>query len=334
MNHQKKTYLIFILLLLSLGLLLLISLSIGDSRFSLQDPIDVISGRASSAIRLIVVKFRLPRILASLLGGASLALSGLLLQTLTRNPLADSGILGINAGAALTMAFFIAFGLLDQTGSILYLPFLATLGGLATIFLVYLAARKKHQAASPVRLIITGVALSTMLSGLTIPLVGNIDRYKVDFMLKWLSGTYTGDNWPTLAVLTPVLVLLWLLTFIRWKNLNILALNEETALALGLNLGRERLISLLLATALTGCSLLLVGNITFVGLVTGHIARRLLTAKHQWTIPAVLILGMLLLLAADTLVRFLLVGRDIPTGILVSVIGAPYFLYLMYQTQK
>lgn len=329
-SHRKNLTILALLLLLLIGLSLF-SLSIGDSRSSLMDVLLTLTGQADGGTQLIILTIRLPRILACLLGGASLALSGLLLQTLTRNPLADSGILGINTGAGMVSAVFISYGLMESPESVYLMPFLAMLGGFATIFVVYLISRNPGGRLSPVRLVITGVGLSTMLSGLMVSIVGNIDRYKVEYMVNWLSGRISGDDWGKLTILGPILLLLWLISASRYQSLNIMGLNEQTALALGLNLQRERLLTLLLATSLAAVSLVLVGNITFVGLIAGHIARRFVTSKHQYSIPAALLIGMILLLAADTAGRVLLVGTGIPTGILVSILGAPYFLYLMYQ---
>lgn len=319
--------LVFVLLLL----VIVLSLSIGDSQSSVIEVIKALLGQASQATRFIILNIRLPRILACLLGGASLALSGLLLQTLTRNPLADSGILGINAGAGMVMAVFISYDLTKNLSSLYVLPFLAMAGGFATILLVYWVSQQAGKRMSPVRLIITGVGISTMLSGVMVSIVGNIDQYKVTYIVSWLSGRVSGDDWQSLGIAAPLLLLLWLFTASRYQILNIMTLNEQTSLALGLNLQKERVITLILATSLASISLILVGNITFVGLVAGHIARRISSSKHQHSIPLALLLGMVLLLISDSIGRVLLVGTGIPTGILVSIMGAPYFLYLHYQ---
>ncbi|MFC3927133.1 FecCD family ABC transporter permease [Streptococcus caprae] len=328
-SKQVNVKLIFTGLILALAVVVIGSLAFGYSKSSLWDVIEVLIGRANSGTVLIITRIRLPRILACLLGGASLALAGLLLQTLTRNPLADSGILGINAGAGMVIACVISYWSVESRSVILALPFFAMLGGILTIMVVYLIARKKNHGISPIRLIITGVGISSMLSGTMVSIVGNIDRYRVDYIVSWLSGKVSGDDWTTLTMIAPLLIILWGLAYSRSRSLNIMNLNEQTALALGLQLQKERLITLSLATALAAISVVLVGNITFVGLVTGHIARKWLGGDHRLTMPASMILGMVLLLIADTIGRVLLVGTGIPTGLIVSCIGAPYFLYLM-----
>ena len=322
----------FAILLLLLLLAFLISLSVGYANSSFSELLDLIRGQADSSTLLIIGRIRLPRIVASMIGGASLALAGLLLQTLTRNPLADSGILGINTGAGLVVAILVGLSSSIHPVLLAFTPLFAMLGGGLTIFLVYWLARKKLYGIHPTRLIITGVGISSMLSGIMVSIISSLDDFKMEYIVQWLSGRNGGD-WSSLALYSPLLILVWVATFSRSRSLNIMNLNDQTAMALGLHLQKERLVTLVLATALGALSVVLVGNITFVGLIAGHITRRWLGNDHRITIPASMILGSLILLLADTIGRVLLVGTGIPTGIIVSLIGAPYFLYLLKQTQ-
>lgn len=334
MISSKKLASRFALLLGLIFILFLVSLSLGYAHSSIYDLIDLILGKSSSAMIFILTKVRLPRIIACMVGGTSLAMSGMLLQTLTKNPLADSGILGINTGAGLVITIMV--GLLDvsKPSVLTIMPVFAMFGGMLTILLVYFMARKRNNSISPTRLIITGVGVSSMLSGVMVSIMNQINNVKMTYIVEWLSGKVNGGDWKTLATFTPILLILWLITYSRSHSLNIMNLNEQTALALGLNLQRERLYSLILATALASLSVVLVGNITFVGLIAGHIARRLMGNNHRISLPAAMLVGMILLLVADTIGRVLLVGTGIPTGIVVSVIGAPYFLYLMITTEN
>lgn len=328
MKKNKQSFSIILLISLLL-LVFVLSLSMGYAKSSLIDVIEVLVGKSSSSMIFIITKIRLPRIIACMLGGASLALSGMLLQTLTKNPLADSGILGINTGAGLVITIMVGF--LDMTNpmTIALMPLFAMIGGILTIFIVYVMSRKKNNNISPTRLIITGVGMSSMLSGVMVSLISKINDFKMTYIVEWLSGKVNGGDWTTLAIFSPLLLLIWILTYSRSHSLNIMNLNEQTALALGLNLQRERLYTLILSTALASLSVVLVGNITFVGLVSGHITRRFLGNDHRISLPASMLVGMIILLLADTIGRILLVGTGIPTGIIVSMIGAPYFLYLM-----
>lgn len=334
MMTKKSSLKVLILLTALLLTVIYLSLSLGYSHSSLTDLGRLLIGQGEQAQNFIITQIRLPRILACLVGGGSLALAGVLLQTLTRNPLADSGILGINAGAGLVMTIMIGLSADTSLEATASLPLFAMLGGAAAILLVYLVSLQKNHSINPNRLIITGVGISSMLSGFMVAILSLTDDNKMTSIISWLSGKITGNDWTSLAIFAPLLIILWLLTFSRSRVLNIMALNEQTALALGLRLQRERLITLSLATALASLSVVLIGNITFVGLVAGHISHRLLGSQHQNSLPASLIIGMILLTSSDTIGRLLLVGTGIPTGIIVSVLGAPYFLYLMLKTDK
>lgn len=316
-----------------LGLAILLSLSMGYARSSFLDVIDLILGQSSSAMTFIMTTIRLPRIIACLFGGASLALAGMLLQTLTKNPLADSGILGINTGAGFMIALVIGYLDMTSASDISLLPFMAMLGGIATIATVYLMARKKNHGISPTRLIVTGVGVATMLSGVMVSITSTLSPDKMDYIISFLSGKVSGATWENIALFAPF-ILLWLITYSRSRYLNIMALNEQTALALGLDLKRERLITIILSTALAALSVVMIGNITFVGLVAGHITRRFMGGDHRIILPFGMMTGMILLLVADTIGRVLLVGSGIPTGLVVSCIGAPYFLWLMSKTNE
>ena len=188
MTSGKKVACHFSVLIFLLCLIFLLSLSLGYANSSLLEVCKVFLGKSDATMSFIVTQIRLPRILACMLGGGSLAMSGVLLQTLTKNPLADSGILGINAGAGLVIAIMV--GLLDVTNSMMIalMPFLAMLGGILTICTVYFVSRQKNQPISPTRLIITGVGISSLLSGIMISIIANLDSSKTDYFVSWLSG--------------------------------------------------------------------------------------------------------------------------------------------------
>lgn len=323
----------FSLLVLLLALTIYLALSLGYTQTSPGQVLAVLLGRGQTSTAFIVTQIRLPRILASIIGGGSLALAGNLLQTLTKNSLADSGILGINAGSGLVMALAISVLNIPDIGSSSLIPFLAILGGMGAILIVYLMSLNRNHSISPTKLIITGVGMSSMLSGVMVAVISRSDANKMTAIISWLSGSITGNDWETLATFSPLMLIIWIIVFSRSRSLNIMNLNDQTALALGLRLQRERLITLALATILASLSVALIGNITFIGLVSGHITKRWLGSQHQISLPASMIIGMILLLVADTIGRLLLVGTGIPTGLIVAIIGAPYFLYLMFTEQ-
>ncbi|KXT75829.1 FecCD family ABC transporter permease [Streptococcus sp. DD12] len=324
----KLSFLICLCLLAAYG-----ALAVGDSSQDLTLPLAVLTGQADSASVFILTEIRLPRLLVTLVVGCALAVAGKLLQTLTRNPLADAGVLGINAGAGLAITLVVAFAdsSLIATQALMVLAALA--GGLAIISLIFLLAKEKGRPLNPTRFIITGVGLATLISGLMIALMAGLNDNQTSLVTNWLSGQITGDNWTSLAVFSPLIGILLDLAYCRSQALNILALPEETAQGLGLHLHRERLYALFLAAGLTAISVVLVGNVSFIGLLAGHLSQRIFGQDHRWTLPASALIGLLFFSLADSLDRLFLVGTNIPTGLVIAVIGAPYFLWLMSQSK-
>ncbi|HFR3775438.1 TPA: FecCD family ABC transporter permease [Streptococcus suis] len=320
---KNATLLTFSILLISLSLL---SLVIGYSKLGLMDLLATISGQANSATQLIFWKIRLPRLIVSILAGGALAMSGHLFQTLTRNSLADSGILGVNAGAGLLLTLALTWNITFPLSQ----PLLALIGGFLASGLVYLLAYKNGQALNPTRLVLTGVGLASLFSSCMISLMVRFDRYQLDTMIGWLSGRYVGDDWQTINLISPLLIALCVLSWLRFSKLNILRLEASLGIGLGLDRQKEATIVLILATSLASFSSLLVGNTAFIGLLAGHLAKRLIGNQHQYSLPLSALIGSSLLISADIFSRSLLVGTGIPTGLVITLIGAPYFLFLLY----
>ncbi|HEM2810203.1 FecCD family ABC transporter permease [Streptococcus suis] len=320
---KHATLLTFSILLISLSLL---SLVIGYSKLGLMDLLATISGQANSATQLIFWKIRLPRLIVSILAGGALAMSGHLFQTLTRNSLADSGILGVNAGAGLLLTLALTWNITFPLSQ----PLLALIGGFLASGLVYLLAYKNGQALNPTRLVLTGVGLASLFSSCMISLMVRFDRYQLDTMIGWLSGRYVGDDWQTINLISPLLIALCVLSWLRFSKLNILRLEASLGIGLGLDRQKEATIVLILATSLASFSSLLVGNTAFIGLLAGHLAKRLIGNQHQYSLPLSALIGSSLLISADIFSRSLLVGTGIPTGLVITLIGAPYFLFLLY----
>ncbi|HFU4203389.1 TPA: FecCD family ABC transporter permease [Streptococcus suis] len=321
---NKGLFLLFSLLLILLSLL---SVIVGYSKLGLTDLLATMTGHATAATQLIFLKIRLPRLLVSILAGGALASSSHLFQTLTRNPLADSGILGVNAGAGLLLTLALTWNISTPTLQ----PLLALAGGFMATGLVYLLAYKKGNGLEPTRLVLTGVGLASLFSSCMISLMVRFDRYKLDSIIGWLSGRYVGDDWQTISLVGPSLLLICVFSILRFQTLNILQLDSSLGIGLGLNRKRENLIALLLATSLASLSSLLVGNTAFIGLLAGHLAKQLVGKQHQYSLPLSFLIGSILMIMADILARSFLVGTGIPTGLVVIVIGAPYFLYLLKQ---
>ncbi|GIP59237.1 FecCD family ABC transporter permease [Paenibacillus woosongensis] len=322
-----------ILVMAILGILIvcafIVSMNTGFIRLSPVDVLKTLFGMGTDKQSLILFDFRLPRIVISVLIGAGLAVSGCILQGISRNPLADPGILGINAGAGLMVMLYVSFFPTTSFRSIFLLPLLALLGAGLTAALIYALSYKRNEGVSPTRLILTGIGVAAGISSAMIVLTLKLDPQKYQFMATWLAGSIWGSNWKFVLALLPWIVVLLPLAFYKARVMNILNLGENSATGLGIPVEKERLLLLAVAVGLAGSSVAVSGGIGFVGLIAPHLARRLVGPKHELLLPASAMTGALLVIVADTIGRWLMQPTEIPTGIVVAVIGAPYFLYLL-----
>lgn len=311
----------------------IISMNTGYIRLTPLEVLQTLFGGGTDQQNLILFEFRLPRIVIAILVGAGLAVSGCILQGISRNALADPGILGINAGAGLMIMLYISFYPVQSAGSIFLLPVLALIGAGLTAALIYSLAYKKHEGISPTRLILTGIAVAAGISAVMIVLTLRLNPEKYQFIATWQAGSIWGSNWKFVMALLPWIVVLIPFVIYKARVMNIMTLGEQTAAGLGTPINRDRLILLAAAVGLAGSSVAVSGGIGFVGLIGPHLARRLVGSKHQLLIPASALIGSLLVVVADTLGRWILQPSEIPAGIVVAVIGAPYFLYLLARSK-
>ncbi|MFD3257616.1 FecCD family ABC transporter permease [Paenibacillus lentus] len=320
-----------------LGILIIsafiVSMNTGYIRLSPLDVVKTLFGMGTEKQSLILFQFRLPRIVISVLIGAGLAVSGCILQGISRNALADPGILGINAGAGLMVMLYVSFYPTTSAGSIFLLPVLALVGAGFTAALIYVLSYKRNEGISPTRLILTGIGVAAGISAAMIVLTLKLDPNKYQFVATWLAGSIWGSNWKFVLALLPWIVILLPYVFYKARVMNVLNLGENTATGLGAPVEKERLLLLAAAVGLAGSSVAVSGGIGFVGLIGPHLARRLVGPKHQLLLPTSALIGALLVVVADTIGRWILQPSEIPTGIVVAVIGAPYFLYLLTKTR-
>ena len=311
-------------LLLLLALAIALSLLIGAKPLPPSVIVDAFSGSCQSADCTIVLDARLPRTLAGLLAGCALGLAGALMQTLTRNPLADPGLLGVNSGASFAIVLGAALlGITSPQEQLL----MAFCGAFVASLLVAFTGSQGGGQLSPVRLTLAGVALAAVLEGLSngIALL-NPDVY--DQLRFWQAGSLDIRTLQTLKiVLLPVLIAAVVTLFLS-RALNSLSLGADTATALGSRVARTQLIGLLAITVLCGSATALVGPIAFIGLMMPHMARWLVGADHRWSLPVTLRATPALLLFADVLGRLLVPG-ELRVSVVSAFIGAPVFIWLV-----
>lgn len=309
-----------ILLILAVAL----SLLIGAKPLPFSVVVDALSGTCQSADCTIVMDARLPRTLAGLLAGAALGLAGSLMQTLTRNPLADPGLLGVNSGASFAIVLGAAlFGFTSPQEQLM----LAFCGALIASLLVAFTGSQGGGQLSPVRLTLAGVALAAVLEGLTsgIALL-NPDVY--DSLRFWQAGSLdirTLQNFN--VVLVPVIIAVAAALGLS-RALNSLSLGADTATALGNNVARTQLLGLLIITVLSGSATALTGPIAFIGLMMPHVSRWLTGADHRWSLPVTLLATPALLLFADIIGRLLVPG-ELRVSVVSAFIGAPVLIFLV-----
>lgn len=327
MARRNITILIICLILLILSFV--ISMNTGYTRLSPNDTLRILFGRGSHNENLILFKFRLPRIVVSILVGIGLSLSGCIIQGISRNPLAEPGILGINAGAGLMVILYVLFFDVKSFLSIFTLPFLALIGAGITAILIYLLAYKKGEGVAPLRLILIGIAVQAGIFALTNILVIKLDETQFDFVVNWQTGSMWASNWNFVLALLPWIVILIPYIVMKSRVLDILNLGDELGYSLGADIERERRRLLGVAVTLAASSVSVSGSIGFVGLIVPHLARRLVGPKHSILIPTCALLGAVLVSISDTIARVIVQPSEIPTGIIVAIVGAPYFLYLL-----
>ncbi|EMB4313820.1 TPA: iron ABC transporter permease [Klebsiella aerogenes] len=284
-------------------------------------------------LRHIWLTIRLPRVLLALLVGAALALSGCVMQGLFRNPLADPGLLGISSGAALAVACWLVLPLSVPALLALYMPMLAAfIGSLAVMAVIFILSRAGDGSLS--RLLLVGIAINA-LSG---ALVGVLAWLSNDAQLRQLSlwgmGSLGQAEWPTLLVAASLIIPASITVWRMATRLNLLQLGDEEAHYLGVNVRAIQRLLLLCSAVLVAAAVAISGVIGFIGLVVPHLMRMWLGADHRGLIPGSLLAGAILLLIADTLARTVAAPAEMPVGLLTSLLGAPWFLWLIFRREK
>lgn len=329
-NKRYKVTLIILLILLviSFG----VTLCWGTYKVSPLEVINTLLGNGSRSQNTVVLSIRLPRLLVGAFVGVALSTAGAILQTITKNDLADTGIIGINAGAAVAAVLFITYQTADYYSelgqlSIFVLPLMAIIGAAVSAFVIYLMSSRG--GIRPKRLLLIGIGLNAGLNAFIsfFTFRGGVGDY--NRVLVWTSGSLWGAGWSYAKVIIPIVAVMFILVLINHKKLDVLNLSDELAISLGLNLEKERKKFLSYAVILAGSATAFAGNIGFLGLIAPHIARRLVGPYHKKFVTVSAIISVIIILLADAVSRNLFSPIEVPVGITVSIFGVPYFIYLM-----
>ncbi len=318
----NKKYLTIGLSLILLFILLVLLSTVGSVNLKFNEIISALINDDNKMVTTIVYKMRLPRNILAALVGANLAISGVLLQSVMKNPLADPGITGVSTGAS--VAAIIILLLAPQYTSIL--PIAAFVGGAIACTLVFVMAYKN--GLKPGRIVLAGVAINTILGGV-ISYLSTMYSDRIQSAMLWLNGSLATKTWADVEMLFVYSVVGLIVSLLLIRSANVLQLGDAAATNLGFNVNLTRLLISTVAVFLAATSTAVVGVISFVGLIVPHIARMIMGSDHKFTIPFSMILGSIVLLVADTLGRTIGGAVEIPAGVIMSIVGGPFFLYLL-----
>jgi iron complex transport system permease protein len=307
---------------------LVVSVGVGEFTIAPPDVVRALVGQGESRHEFIVTDLRLPRALVAFLVGAALAVSGAILQGLTRNPLAAPEIIGVTAGA--NVAAVIVIVALPDT-PIAYLSLAAFAGAVCATALVYALAWRG--GSPPVRVVLVGIGITAVGYAVVTAVISSVDELiHASQLVTFTAGSVYGTGWTELAILGPVVLVLMTLAVTSARHLDALRLGDELASGLGARVARRRLGLLALGAALAAAAVATAGPVSFVGLMAPHIARRLVGAAHLAVVPVAAMAGGTIVIVADALARTLFAPVDIPVGVMTAAVGAPYFVYLLYRT--
>ena len=329
---RKRVKVTFIILSILLILSFAVTLCWGSYQVSVGEVISTLLGNGTKSQQIAVMSIRMPRLLVGMFVAIALSTAGAMLQTITKNDLAETGIIGINAGAAVAAVLFI----MNQTGtyyselgafSIFVLPLIAIIGAGVTSFVIYMLSSRK--GIKPKRLLLIGIGLNAGLNAFIsfITFRGGVGDY--NRVLVWTSGSLWGSGWSYAKVIIPIISVMFIVVLLNHKKLDVLNLSDEISISLGLNIQREKKKFLSYAVILAGTATAFAGNIGFLGLIAPHIARRLVGCYHKYYLIVSAMISVIIILLADAVSRNLFSPIEIPVGITVSIFGVPYFIYLM-----
>ncbi|MCW4642652.1 iron ABC transporter permease [Bacillus safensis] len=333
MREKQRALVVTLVLLCLSAAVVLYSLNTGTLKLSPVMVVKTLFGFGDFQSETVLFDYRLPRIVVTMLAGIGLGIAGGILQSLSRNPLADPGIIGLNAGAAFGLIVFVTYFHALEGNPSLLIPLFTFGGGLLAAAVIVLLAYDRHEGLVPIRLILVGIAVAAGFSALTLYLSLKLDEDTYTFASRWLVGNVWGRDWIHVLGLLPWIVCLVPLTLMQSNTLNALTLGDAVASSVGVRVQRKRLLLLTLAVGLASASVSMTGGIGFIGLVAPHLARRLVGSLHQYFLPVSALLGLLILVSADTIGRSIFAPNAIPAGVVVAFIGAPYFLYLLTKTK-
>ncbi|MED3724751.1 iron ABC transporter permease [Priestia filamentosa] len=323
---------VFFVLLLGSAIVVI---GLGEQFISPLKVVAVLFGNGDPFSTLIVNSFRLPRIIIAMLVGICLAIAGAILQGVVKNPIASPDIIGITGGAAAAVVLFLNLFSTNSgtlTVSIEWLPLAAFTGACIISILLYLFAWQG--GVSPVRMVLVGIGMWAFTKAATTLLLIMGPIHQQSQANIWITGSVYGASWEGVRILFPITLILFFVTIVMIRMINIQEFGEDVATSVGNRVQLSRFFLLLVSTALTGSAVAFGGGISFVGLLAPHIARRLVGSSFGALLPLSAFIGAILVLISDTIGRVVFLPLEIPAGVFTAAVGAPYFIFLLYKQRN
>lgn len=314
----------FYLSLILLLLLMCASIVYGYTDTSWKIALEAFTDFNGSKEHLILQSVRLPRSLIAACVGASLAISGVLMQTLTKNPLASPDIFGINAGAGLAVVITVS---IFSVGSMHAYTWVSFLGAAIAAIGVYIVGSLGTSGLTPLKLTLAGSVVAALFASITQGFLV-ISETTLDQVLFWLAGSVQGRKLETLTAVLPYMAVGWVMSLLIASKLNLLSMGDDIAKGLGLKVGFIKLIAASCVILLAGGAVAIAGPVGFIGIVIPHITRAIVGTDHRWVIPYSALLGSILLLVADILARYVIMPQEVPVGVMTAIIGTPFFIHI------
>ncbi|MED2041148.1 iron chelate uptake ABC transporter family permease subunit [Bacillus wiedmannii] len=316
---------ILVIITICLGI---INIGLGDISFTPSDILYSLFEYGDSDTRSIIMEYRMPRILLAMIAGMGLSISGVIAQAVLRNPLASPDTIGISSGAGLG-AVIVTLFFPESTMGILASA--ALFGGVFAAFVVYILSYNK--GINPIKLTLIGVTVSTFFSS-GIQLFISKANPNIHSALIWLNGSLWGRTWLQVQEVFLWIVILMPVSWILARHMDVMNIGDHVATGVGISVEKKRLLLLIITVGMTAAAVSVVGTISFIGLISPHMGRKLVGPRHSILIPTAGLLGAALLVMADCIGRGLLPPLEIPVGLVISSIGAPFFLYLMWREKN
>lgn len=327
LDYSKKMKIIYIFTIIAFFASIIISLRFGAVDLSLEEIAGAISNGANDRSYTIFYQIRLPRVLLGAVIGAGLATVGAVMQAIFQNPLVDSYTLGMSSGASLGAVIAIVTGIITYIPGLSALSFFAFLGATGTLAFVYMLSATSGKV-STFSLLLSGIVVSYFISAI-ISIIMMLNNDKIENIVFWNMGSIASANWTKVIIASSVIMPCMLLLYYYWRELNMMSFGEDSALHLGVNTAKTKIVLLLASALIVGTVVSIGGTIGFVGLIAPHIARYFAGAENRKVLLLSAVTGSIILMLADTAGRLIIRPAEIPVGIMTSVIAGPLFIYLL-----